>query len=362
MIELDVSRVLDQAAARQCEQNIARLRATLQLLGAATGDGLLAAAAAAEQESELRSGAVFQRARRGVCRSEFARVPDPAQTLGLLGRLLTSPTPPAPEEGLRLGEHGRQLADGNAYRELLEAVLAARALAYRAASPATRDEDRIALLAFLDAVDASGLRAPGTALRVVTAAAGPDTAEHADRGRTVETPHGRAVVVIGRRVRRYPAGEQVANTCELVELSRDGQFSDLPGFEILKRSNAIPWTPAGGIAEFCRTVRDRGPAPWRADRIPQLMQTDRLTEPEARILLSGLAPASTGSETETGPKRLRDKPTVAQLALLGMTEQHVRAAGRRFEEIPHDWQRARLVAKLLPNRFEELWEPAEAEG
>jgi hypothetical protein len=327
-----------------CVRQLAALRARFDAIDAESA----ALAAAAAAENRLHWDTKFERARKGLCpasQHSGTDTPTPDEAIRLLTELLvpqTSPTLSTKEVAarLRLDEYSVR----GLWLETIQTGCALPALAFRAASPATMEPERAALLDFLELWDESGLSAPGTALRLLTVRAADSTRDSG--GTLVETEHGRVLVL--NLEERQDNGVTHWNA---VEFSRDGQFGEIPGWTIMTDGCVVPWPgshwlSAGALSEFCRKARALGPAPIRPEQAAELSLGSGLSEAEATVLLAGL-PTDLLGYRELPPAEVRD--------LLGLSAAALRTAAKRFAGLDV-WRKSRLLAVLLPQDADALWE------
>jgi hypothetical protein len=329
-------------AAVDCERRIGKLAAAFKEAESAGSVASAEADGASTRVSgpTIKWSSAFDVIRAGIARGFGqhieAREPTPSAALALLADTLTSTTPPS-------AGHTEQIAKLSwlVWEELVSTLLSTRALGYRAVLDVFEEAGRSAMLDFLEAVDSSGLCAPGTGLRRVALAPEKNTATPVI-GHCFETAHGRAVI-IGRTNRLA----MTASHLDALEFSRTGEFEALPGWRIMDERRGQSWHGAASIGAFVRTACERGPLAVTPERAALLARQAGIGEVEAALLLGGLP--------DVPRSGLRPAAT-AIAAAVGAKASAVTAAAARFGRLPAGIAPGVLVAALLPADTAELWE------
>ena len=335
-------------AAADCERRLGKLaeafKAAQEVLASAAGAGGPAGVAgadgaAATAMAHLTWSSEFDEIRRGISDS-FGRYIDsddltPTAALAFLGETLRGVEAPTKAQSALLAKSSWQIMD-----QIARTLLPLRALAYRAVLEVYPEAGRESLLRFLEALDGSGLCAPGTALRrIVIAREG--SASAAPSGKFLDTPNGRGVVVATnyRGLRENPL--------VVLEYSRTGEFAALPGWTILEETRGQTWPGEAPIGVFVRTARERGPIGVSPDAAAELGRIAGIGAVEAALLLGGLPPAP-----RSGPRGAAGEIAAA----VGVKVSAVTAAATRFVNLPARADSAALVGALLPSPPTGLWD------
>ncbi|MBR7836893.1 hypothetical protein KDL01_26685 [Actinospica durhamensis] len=327
-------------AAVACEKRIGKLAeafkaAEAELANAAAG----AAQAAQEAAPTLTWSAEFDEIRMGIS-DAYGRFIDsddlkPTDAVMFLGKILTAAAPPTKEQAASLERSSWQILD-----QIVRTLIPLRALAYRAVLDVYGEAGREAMLRFLEALDGSGLCAPGTALRRILVIP-QDGVAASPQGKFLETPNGRGVVV-GRQY----YGLKVTPVIVL-EYSRTGEFAALPGWNIVEDKPGHTWPGTAPLGEFVQAARARGPIGISPERAAELARLAGLATVEAALLLGGLPHAP-----RSGPRGAAG--TLAES--IGVKVSAVTSASTRFAQLPARADSAALVGALLPSTPTELWD------
>jgi hypothetical protein len=223
------------------------------------------------------------------------------------------------------------------------AVLAGRtaAIAYRAASPTVEQEERAAMLAWLE-------RWAGTIF-----------ARHPDRFRIVQAIEGAGSTLSPVTWIRHRGGHRWFISPALtayreparrliLERAHHGRYDAPPDMTVeWERSGAGSWETPERLHRLVALVRERGPLPWVPERVEGLTRATGVTRAEAALLLAGL-PFGTGwprGFLAAGTRRV-----------LGLKTSEVAAAWDRLNGLPVR-ERIDLVAAAMPDDPADLWEP-----
>ncbi|MFE2753833.1 hypothetical protein ACFXGA_17740 [Actinosynnema sp. NPDC059335] len=212
------------------------------------------------------------------------------------------------------------------------------ALAHRAASPLTPDDQRAALALVLRSVADSGL------------------ADGAGHWRTlgVVVPRGQAAV----KDRVVPVRDGFIALFETQWRNEPGsrfdgvQFSRTPGvFDLPEdwrvesaREVRTPFGPER-VARFLGVLAERGPAPWFPEAVPALVELTGLSAAEATLLLAGMPGVDRWDATFL---------STADRRLLRLSQGGAKAAKERFRGLGGSF-RLRLLAAAVPADPAELW-------
>jgi hypothetical protein len=228
------------------------------------------------------------------------------------------------------------------------AALAGRmaALAFRAASPAVEEDERSALLDWLDGWAGSSFARHPEWFRVVLAVEGP--------GSTL-TPVTWIRHRAGHRWFISPALTSFQEPARrlILERANRGRFDLPPHMSVeWERPGAGAWESPERLRRLVALVRERGPVPWAPERAEGLARATGLTHAEAVLLLAGL-PFGTGwSRGFLAPATRRR---------LGLKTADVVAAWERVNGLPVA-ARADLVAAAMPGDPADLWRPDDDPG
>lgn len=211
-------------------------------------------------------------------------------------------------------------------------------VAHRAASPLTPDDERETLVFALRTVAASGLADADGHWRVVTVLI-PDSAG-AGTDRVIPVPAG--FVALFHRNWHSPDDQPYTG---IQYTATAGTFA-LPGDWRLSDSTDLA-QPFGGdrIARFLDVLAERGPAPWRPEAVPALVELTGLGVAEATVLLAGM-PAVDGwsaAYLDAGQRRS-----------LGISAAEGKAAKQALRSLSDDYRHA-LLAAAVPADPADLW-------
>lgn len=227
----------------------------------------------------------------------------------------------------------------------------AAAVAYRAVTPATGDEQRAALLTLLGSVDALGLDcAAGSAARwrrvllhldqrhLLT----PDGREHALGSRCVFPLGGGAVLALTEHHRAVPGGHEFGALLH----DPSGRFT-VPGPYTLRGDAPLGDRDRGPgwLAAFLREAAAHGPAPFHPGAADTFARLTGVSGALARLVVAGL-PHIDGWERNFLPSDLR--------TALGLKAADASAARDELRQLDPEVRRA-VVAALLPADPARLW-------
>ncbi|ASO21145.1 hypothetical protein FHR81_002112 [Actinoalloteichus hoggarensis] len=212
------------------------------------------------------------------------------------------------------------------------------ALAHRAASPLTPDEQRTALVLLLRSIADAGLADETGHWRVVRLAA-PDKAP--DPRHRVH-PVGDGFLVLFERRHWYDGGDHYTG----VQFARTpGRFAVPAGWTVSSSTEIRTTFGPERIARFLTVLADRGPAPWFPDAVADLVERTGLGSAEATVLLAGMPGIDGWAATYLGATDRR---------LLGLSSPGAKQARERFRPLL-DRCRRRLLDAALPADPADLW-------
>jgi len=247
------------------------------------------------------------------------------------------------------------------------------AIALRAASAATGDEERAALIMLLETVaDTPLAESDGRWREIIVNLAGPLSSVHLGQRLTTSVgralildatswradepqlrlleyaPHGDAGTVPGG----FPASTVPASTvpASTVPVSTvpvsTVPVSTVPGGVVVKVRESIGWGGRDRLIEFLGLLRDRGPAPWRPEAVQALTEATGMSQALAGLLLAGL-PKAGYIDARVLPKHTRQT--------LGLKVAEVDAVLRTIQSIDTD-ERLRLCDSAMPSTPADLWD------
>ncbi|WP_155370562.1 hypothetical protein [Catellatospora vulcania] len=214
---------------------------------------------------------------------------------------------------------------------------------YRAASPVTSPEYRVALLELLDVCARSGLLTPGSRLRLLTLKSDRAVDEDALPG---------MVLTFGARRLLVLSADADDREVKGLEFAPDGVFGALPGYAITsqKALDTGIATPEA-IAEFAGLLAGHGPTVWQQERVAALSDAAGISLAEATMVLAGL-PQHPWHKAESEPVREQ----------LGGIDGAAAAAAASRMRMGHVTATARTLAQLLPADLATLWTAGPAVG
>lgn len=213
------------------------------------------------------------------------------------------------------------------------------AIALRAASAATPQDERSALIALLEAVADTPLAEPDGRWREITFDhAGP--LSDIRLGTVLSTSAGRAVILDATSWR------QDQPQLRLLEYASHGDFGTVPGGVVVSSRPAIGWGGDGHLAEFLNLLHHRGAAPWRPDAVQALSEATGMSRALAAMLLAGVPKAGF-----TDP-RILSKHT---REILGLKVVDVEGVQRTLAELDLD-RRLLLCDTAMPSNPADLWD------
>ncbi|MFE9750506.1 hypothetical protein ACFYOT_36855 [Saccharothrix saharensis] len=232
---------------------------------------------------------------------------------------------------------GRALPVANAPR-WFDVLPHLAALAHRAASPLTPDDQRAALALVLRSVADSGLADAAGHWRTVAVTVHKGDANPKDR----VTPVGDGFIALFETRWRHEPGSRFDG----VQFSRTPGVFALPKDWTLERAEEVR-TSFGPqrVARFLEVLAERGPAPWFPEAVPALVELTGLGTAEATLLLAGMPGVD---------RRDANFLATADRQLLGLSAAGAKAAKERFRR-QDDGFRLRLVAAAVPADPAELW-------
>jgi hypothetical protein len=212
------------------------------------------------------------------------------------------------------------------------------ALAHRAASPLTPDEQREALVLLLRTLTDHGLTEGTGHWRTVAVVVPDGSANPVDR--VVPVPGG-FLAVFYQHYRHDPGTRY------------DGvQFSRTPGEFTLPRDWHLEGAsevraPFGGarITRFLDVLAERGPVPWFPEAASELAERTGLGASETTVLLAGMPGVDQWGATYL---------STAERQLLGLSAGGAKAAKERLKRLDNGY-RWRLLAAALPEDPADLW-------
>ncbi|MFI9011127.1 hypothetical protein ACIGNX_28220 [Actinosynnema sp. NPDC053489] len=232
---------------------------------------------------------------------------------------------------------GRSLPQANAPR-WFDVLPHLAALAHRAASPLTPDDERAALALVLRSVADSGL-ADGSG-RWCTVAALVEEGQPNPKDRVVPVRDG-FIALLDTQWHQGPGSRF------------DGvQFSRTPGAFDLPKHWTVQWrtevrTSFGPerVARFLDVLAERGPAPWFPEAVPALVERTGLGTAEATLLLAGMPGVDRWDANFLA---------TADRHLLGLSQGGAKAAKERFRRMGDPFRLA-LLAAAVPEDPADLW-------
>ena len=248
------------------------------------------------------------------------------------------------------------LKGGNAWAEMPKSLpstnvrwngLAGRmaAVAYRAASPAVTDEQREALLTFIEMWGDTPFATHPEWFRV--AVAGQDGGDFVS-GAWLKTIEGRHYFYAYTNVDRI----NKRRTATVLEGTRHG-FKVLPAhYPISERPCAGTWEGRDRLLAIVKAIRERGPVPWKAPQVERLCELTGMTAAEAALLLAGLP------NLDSHQHNFLEK---AQREAIGLKTTEAVAGQHALKSVPNEW-RLYLLAAAMPDVLEQLWDPSDPVG
>ncbi|OLR93004.1 hypothetical protein [Actinokineospora bangkokensis] len=211
------------------------------------------------------------------------------------------------------------------------------AVAYRAASPLTPDDERDALVAVLRAVADSGLLDTSAHWRTVAVTA-PDRSG-ADIDRVFPVPGGFVAVFEQHWRRDHYAlhGVQYAVT--------PGEFRLPEGWVLVDSAEPGERLDAAGVHRFLAALAEHGPVPWVPGAPAELAEATGLGTADAAVLLAGMPEVDSW-----GANYL----TAAERKVIGLSSGAAKAARQLFKAMGGDDRRA-LLAAAVPTDPAALW-------
>ncbi len=218
----------------------------------------------------------------------------------------------------------------------------AAAVAFRAASAATSELDRLVLLDLLELWASLPFSADPGSFRVGCVRTWPAP--------VCRSEDGAFVVLTPEPDPPAPDAREHFAGCRFVERRRRDRSALPPGTEVVNARAVNPsWGTPAQLARFAALVRERGPVPWDPAAPEALADRTGLTRAEAALLWAGL-PDLDGMDFERdflGPERRR---------LLGLTVPEALAARERLRQLDLD-RRWQLLHAAVPDDPAGLWAP-----
>ncbi|KUL27843.1 hypothetical protein [Actinoplanes awajinensis] len=217
------------------------------------------------------------------------------------------------------------------------------ALALRAASPATGDDDRAALSALLGTIAGTPLDGSGPPIRLL------EVVQEARLDGTVDVYRdgGRTLVLFA------PNGFhrlQIPNRWNhrAIQAAPDGVFALPSGPALFDRASARPSGRLAGdrLRTFLTLLAERGPAPWRPEAADALAEATGMGRAEAVLLLAGLPDIATWRATYL---------TTQQRAAIGVAQPPARIARTTLQKLSMT-ERVALLDAAMPADPVDLWE------
>ncbi|WP_436521030.1 hypothetical protein [Actinoplanes sp. HUAS TT8] len=213
------------------------------------------------------------------------------------------------------------------------------ALALRAASAATGDDDRRTLAAFLTALAGSPLDG-ATPLRVLALSQPKDsTAEPARRAGAQFT----VLLPTGQRYFGFRPDGKLPRVA--LQTAADGVFSPPTGLTVDQELRPSGRLTGERLSQVATLLAERGPAPWRPEAAESLAAATGMTRAEAILLLAGL-PAIDSWEANF--------LSAEQRATLGLSAAHAKVAHASLRTLTSP-QRVALLDAAMPVEPATLW-------
>ncbi|MGK5440514.1 hypothetical protein ACSNN7_01595 [Micromonospora sp. URMC 105] len=224
----------------------------------------------------------------------------------------------------------------------VEALGGLGALAVRAAAPVTGEPERSALTQLLSTMAGTVLSDPARSVRVLDV-----TWDEAppEGHRTVQRDAGQVTVLLPERGHTWYGAHRKQWGRTAVQLSPDGRFAPPSGATVEAETVAAGWRGADRIKAFCRLLAEQGPAPWRPERVDELVQRTGMTRAEAALLLAGLPGLDDWQANFL---------TAEQRRILGVNTTQARTARDALKSLSYG-QRIALVNAAMPQDPADLW-------
>jgi len=219
-----------------------------------------------------------------------------------------------------------------------EALPALPALAYRAASPLTPQDEREALALVLRCVADSGLAEGSGHWRTLTVTVPDGAATPLHR----VTPVGEGFIAASHEQWRPREGNRYGG----VQFTRTpGAFEVPPGWRVVSAHELRAPFGRERADRFLAALAERGPAPWVAEAVPALVERTGLGTAEATVLLAGMAGVDRWDAHYL---------STAERRLLGLSAAGAKTAKERLRPLDGPFRR-RLLAAAVPDDPAELW-------
>ncbi|MDQ1295669.1 MAG: hypothetical protein QG608_3554 [Actinomycetota bacterium] len=229
------------------------------------------------------------------------------------------------------------------------------AIALRAASAATPEQDRAALIELLGTVSRTPLVEADGRWRVVVlkreSRAGGGLPSGASGGQVENMPGkvidtGRTSAVVLHVAHRWNGNPQAIEVVTALEHSPSGTFGAVPGFTVGSSRRNTGWGGRERVRELLELIRSRGPAPWSADAVDRLVGLTGLTRAEASLLLAGLPriDSTLHNFLDSGTRKV-----------LGLKVAEAASARRVLAALPAA-SRLMSCGSALPERVIDLWD------
>lgn len=132
----------------------------------------------------------------------------------------------------------------------------------------------------------------------------------------------------------------------VLEGATEGRFRPPPSWVVVSEEPIAGRCQAGELSAFVELLRERGPLPWRPERVDLLVAATGMTRAEAALLLAGLPNIDQYAQNFL-PKALREA--------LGLKVAEAAAARTALSRIDVS-TRSRLLGAAVPDRPTELWD------
>ncbi|WNV88209.1 hypothetical protein [Umezawaea sp. Da 62-37] len=212
------------------------------------------------------------------------------------------------------------------------------AIAHRAASPLTSEDHRAALVLLLRCLADSGMAEGGGHWRTVGYALPKGAAD--PKNRVVPVADG--FIAVFQENWRHNSGHRYDG----IQFTRTPGAYDVPRGWVLENSQDVD-VPFGRerITRFLDVLAERGPAPWRPEAVPALVERTGLGSGEATVLLAGMPGVDRWDAHYL---------STAERHLLDLSAGNAKAGKERLKRLGAGYRR-RLLAAALPADPADLW-------
>ena len=211
-------------------------------------------------------------------------------------------------------------------------------LAHRAASPLTPDDERAALVVALRAVADSGLADDDGHWRVVTVL----VPAQVEAGGDQVTPAPDGFVALFHLSYQYGSDDRRYTG---LHYSATGTFGLPRDWRLADSTDLAQPFGRDRITRFLDVLAERGPAPWRPEAVPALVELTGLGTAEATVLLAGMPAVDEWNAAYLDAE---------QRSLLGLAAAEAKAAKQRLKPLSGEHRRA-LLAAAVPADPAGLW-------